>query len=225
MTSSPNEKLHPAQNPEVWDLEMVVATTWAVITACGWTPVTSSSIDRPGTRFLVRNALIGGPSFHQHQEAINAQMADARCRAQALIPAMRRSLHPASTIGRRLLLVIRDGRVHPSDLALPVTAVANQMRRGNVRGLIGPSDKARSARLPYDLAIGERIAVTGVAVKVRPIRGFSRSDGVNAASDRVPDQFGEPVCLPERVQHDAGSVLGAARSDGEQEIVGLGERH
>ncbi len=41
----PNPKKAPPA-PAGWDLEEVVATTWAVIAACGWTPITSDSSAR-----------------------------------------------------------------------------------------------------------------------------------------------------------------------------------
>ena len=46
---------------------------------------------------------------------------------------------------------------------------------------------------------------------------------VDAAGDRVPDQFGQPGGLAERVTHHAGPVAAVAGGEGEQQVVGFGE--
>ena len=174
MNSTSHDWVDTAPALEVWELAEVVATTWAVITACGWTPVTSTSPERPATRFLVHNALIGGPHFAQHQQAITDQIPEGRRRAEAMIPAIRRSLHPASTIGARLRSVVGSGTVHLSELPLPVTAVANQLGKGNARGLVATDGRVRSTNHALVGAVGERITVIGIVIRARPIRGFSR---------------------------------------------------
>ena len=48
-------------------------------------------------------------------------------------------------------------------------------------------------------------------------------EGVDAADDRVPDEFGQPVGLGERVEHHGGPVVAAAGGVGQQQVVDLGE--
>ena len=46
---------------------------------------------------------------------------------------------------------------------------------------------------------------------------------VDAAGDRVPDEFGQPVGLGERVEHDAGRSSLRRAVIGQQQVVDLGE--
>lgn len=169
--ASPNRK-NAASAPAGWDLEEVVATSWAVIAACGWTPITSDSSARPATRLLVRAVLTQDASLGDHQRAIANCVPAGRARASAIIAAILRTVHSDGTVGEVRLANMDADRIDTDHLAPIVTAVATQMGRAHRRGVVSPdSGRHDSAQVPVG-DLWARITVTGIVIGVRFIRGF-----------------------------------------------------
>jgi len=158
--------------PRDWDLEEVVATAWAVIAACGWTPITSDSHARRATRLLVHAALADDPDVGDHQGAIANCLPAGRARASAIITAILRTVDSDGLVGAFRLAALAADRVDSDHLAPIVTAVATQMGRAHRRGLLA-AIHGRQELDPGPFGdLWERITVTGIVTGVRPIRGF-----------------------------------------------------
>lgn len=167
----PNPK-KAAPAPAGWDLEEVVATTWAVIAACGWTPITSDCSARPATRLLVRAVLTQDASLGDHQRAIANCIPAGRARASAIIAAILRTVHTDGTVGEVRLANMDADKIDTDHFAPIVTAVATQMGRAHRRG-VANSDSGRHKAAQGPIGdLWERITVTGIVTSVRPIRGF-----------------------------------------------------
>lgn len=164
---------HPA-TPEEWALDEVVAVSWATIASCGWTPVTSESPDRLMTRVLVHQVLTRGLVPPRYAEPILRSLPAGRQRAGSLLAALRRSISQSRTTPEVLEAVLQAGRVSSQDLALIVTAVANQMGRGHRPGCLDLRGRWRPTGDDQVGALFERITVCGTVTRVRTIRGFTR---------------------------------------------------
>ena len=172
MTSTSPRPKKTTQELLAWDLEEVVAASWAVIAACGWTPITSDSYARPATRLLVRAVLTNDGSIGDHQRAVANCIPAGRARASAIIAAILRANHSDGLVGAFRLASMAADRIDSDHLAQIVTAVATQMGRVHRRGLVTP-EPSRHESIPVPVGdLGDRIAVTGIVTGVRPIRGF-----------------------------------------------------
>lgn len=172
MTSASPTPRRSARTPESWDLEEVVATTWAVIAAGGWTPITSDTYERPATKVLVRAVLNGDTAVGDHERAIANCLPAGHARAPAIIAAILHNTHPDRVIGATRHATMAVGTIGSDHLAWIVTAVATQMGRAHRRGLLTPDPgRHRSAPSPAGV-LWDRITVTGIVTGVRPIRGF-----------------------------------------------------
>lgn len=168
--ASPASKVAPA--PRDWDPEEVVATSWAVITACGWTPITSDSSARRATRLLVHAALADDVALGDHRSAIANCLPAGRARASAIITAILRTVDSDGLVGAFRLAALAADRVDSDHLAPIVTAVATQMGRAHRRGTATPTPGLHQSDSG---AVGDpwdRITVTGIVTGVRSIRGF-----------------------------------------------------
>lgn len=155
-----------------WEPQEIVATTWAVIAATGWTPVTSASADRPATKRLVLAVLTGDAPSDERHRAIDNCLPAGRARASATIAAILRTTHSDAVVGATRLDHLTADTLGPDRLAPIVTAVAAQMGRAHRRGLVEPKKKRHD---PTPLPVGElwqRITVTGIVTGARSIRGF-----------------------------------------------------
>jgi hypothetical protein len=171
MTSAtPTSKV--ASAPRDWDPEEVVATSWAVIAACGWTPITSDSYARRATRLLVHAALADDPAVGDHHGAIANCLPAGRARASAIITAILRIVDSDGLVGALRLAALSADRVDPDHLAPVVTAVATQIGRAHRRGLATPTPGRHQSDTGPVGQLWDRITVTGIVTGVRSIRGF-----------------------------------------------------
>lgn len=172
MTSTPSTPDDATAAAREWELEDVVATTWATIAACGWTPITSDSDARPATRLLVHAFLTGDESLGDRRHAIANCLPAGRARTAAIINAIVRASHSDGLVGAFTLASMAADRIDSDHLAQVVTAVATQMGRVHRRGLVTTDSRRKaSASVPVG-ALWERITVTGIVTGVRSIRGF-----------------------------------------------------
>jgi len=164
------EKAAPA--PRDWDPEEVVATSWGVIAACGWTPITSDSFERRGTRLLVHAILADDLPLDGHQRAIANCLPAGRARASAIIAAILRTVDSDGLVGAFRLAALAADRVDSDHLAPIVTAVATQMGRAHRRGLHTQIPVRHQSDQGSVGQLWDRITVTGIVTGVRSIRGF-----------------------------------------------------
>ena len=174
MNSTSPARDNPTPARQDWDLEEVVATTWAVIAACGWTPITSASDERPATRLVVRVTLTNdAPPDERHRTIANSLPA-GRDRASAVISAILRTTGSDGTVGAIRLANMGANRIDTDHLAPIVTAVATQMGKAHRRGLVASNQQRRGPdRVPIGL-MWEHINITGIVIQVRFVRGFVR---------------------------------------------------